>query len=345
MKWRFLIVVLACINVVNEVRTAPAAGATKVAISNGKWYLNGKVTHPGAPAEGLLMNVRMVNSVFEDANDKTRPRGFDPDVNTDMFIKQIPDYVAHGVRAFTLGLQGGMPGYEGAVNSAFNADGSLRESYLKRVRRVIEACERQGALVILGCYYQRQDQILKDEDAVRAGVVNAARWIKANGFTNVLLEIANEFAHAGFDHAILKSSRGEAELIALAKKNAPALLVSTSGMGSGLLPDDVAKASDFLLIHFNSTKLEDVPVRIAALKHYGKPIVCNEDDKVGADGEKALELCVANHASWGFMHSQVNQYFPLQFKGSNDAPAIYALLKKLTSVRQVAGHLLRVLPR
>jgi hypothetical protein len=46
-----------------------------------------------------------------------------------------------------------MPGYEGAVNSAFNPDGSLRPHYLQRVRRVIEACDRQGIVVILGCYY------------------------------------------------------------------------------------------------------------------------------------------------------------------------------------------------
>ena len=51
----------------------------------------------------------------------------------------MPDYVAGGVRAFTIGLQGGMPGYEGAVNSAFNPDGSLRDAYLERVRRVIDA--------------------------------------------------------------------------------------------------------------------------------------------------------------------------------------------------------------
>ena len=48
------------------------------------------------------MNVRMVNAVFEDRN---RP-DFDPEANTDEFIAQIPDYVAHGVRAFTLCLQG-----------------------------------------------------------------------------------------------------------------------------------------------------------------------------------------------------------------------------------------------
>src|SRR5262249_62088876 len=95
-----------------------------------QWLLKGAVTCRGAKAEGLLMNVRMVNAVFEDAN---RPE-FDPAANTDRFIDKVPDYVAHGIRAFTLNLQGGMPGYEGAVNSAFDADGNLREAYLGRVR-------------------------------------------------------------------------------------------------------------------------------------------------------------------------------------------------------------------
>ena len=51
-----------------------------------------------------------------------------------------------------------------------------------RVRRVIDACAQHGAVVILGCYYQRQDQILTDEAAVRAGVVNAARWVRTPVF-------------------------------------------------------------------------------------------------------------------------------------------------------------------
>src|SRR5438552_2637983 len=85
--------------------------------------------HRGTTAEGLLLNVRMVNAVFED---RKRPT-FDADRNTDAFIKRLPDYVAAGVRAITLNLQGGMPGYEGAVNSAFWPDGSLRPGYLRRV--------------------------------------------------------------------------------------------------------------------------------------------------------------------------------------------------------------------
>jgi hypothetical protein len=162
-------------------------------------------------------------------------------------------------------------------------------------------------------------------------VVNVVRWIKDCGFTNVVLEVANEFPHSGFDHRILRTPEGEAELIRLAKKTAPHLLVSTSGIGNGRLPDEVAKASDFLLIHFNGVQVDAIPDRIKALQKYGKPIVCNEDDKTGAAAAKAAELSVANGASWGLMLNTVNQYFPLTFRGAADDPVVYKKLKELTT--------------
>ncbi len=307
-----------------EERVAPR---TRVSLRDGRWFLNEEVTYRATKAEGLLMNVRMVNATFEDR----KRSDFDPEANTDEFIAQIPDYVAHGVRAFTLCLQGGMPGYEGALNSAFNPDGSLRDSYLQRVRRVIEACDRHGAAVILGCYYQRQDQILKDEAAVRAGVVNVVKWIQESGFANVVLEIANEFDHNGFDYRLLKTPKGMAELIGLAKQTAPGLLVSASGLGHGRLPDEVARASDFLLIHFNGTKVEDIAARVAALRKYHKAIVCNEDEKIGAPAARACEQSVESGASWGFMHVEVNQHLPFTFHGAADDPEVYAAIQRLTS--------------
>jgi CubicO group peptidase (beta-lactamase class C family) len=300
---------------------------TRVAVKEGRWFLNGAVTYRGAKAEGLLMNVRMVNAVFEDAR---RPQ-FDPEANTERFLRQVPAYVGHGVRAFTLNLQGGMPGYEGAVNSAFDVDGNLRGAYLRRVRRVIEACDREGAVVILGCFYQRQDQRLKDEAAVRAGVVNVAQWVKGCGFTNVVLEVANEFGHGGFDHRLLRTAAGQVELIGLAKKTHPGLLVSTSGLGDGKVSPEVARAADFLLAHFNGTEVEDIPARVKALKGLGKPVVCNEDAKVGAAGARAAEVCVASGASWGLMAEKVNQHYPFAFRGPADDAAVYAALKALTS--------------
>ncbi|MEW6234441.1 MAG: hypothetical protein AB1656_03550 [Candidatus Omnitrophota bacterium] len=300
---------------------------TRLSIEKDRWLINGQSAYPGAKADGLLLNVRMVNSTFEDLN----RRDFDPDKNTEAFLPRIPDYYASGVRAFTLNLQGGMPGYEGALNSAFNPDGSLRDEYLHRVKRVIEACDRQGIAVILGLFYQRQDQILKNDDAVRKGVVNAVRWIEKEGFTNVAVEIANEYGHDGFDRSIIKSPAGEVELIQLAKQTAPRLFVSTSGLGDGLTNEKIAEAADFILLHFNGAPVEKIPDCISLWKKYSKPIVCNEDDKTGEEAAKAAEISVLHGCSYGLMLKEINQYQPFQFQGTKDDPAAYEKFRKLST--------------
>lgn len=174
------------------------------------------------------MNVRMVNSTFEDR----QRTDFDCDANTQSFVDQISSYADHGIRAFTLCLQGGMPGYEGALNSAFEPNGALRADYLARVERVIRACDTHGIAIILSCFYQRQDQLFTDAEAIKSGVVNAVRWIEDCGFTNVVLGVANEHAHQGFTHDIIRRPAGQVELIGLAKEANPALIVTTSGMGT-----------------------------------------------------------------------------------------------------------------
>ncbi len=304
---------------------------TRVSLVNSFWHINGKPTHPGSDAEGLLMNVRMVNATFEDRNPKTCPKGFDPDVNTGRFIGAIPDYVEHGVAAFTLCLQGGSPNYEGALNSAFERDGSLRPSYMKRVARVIEACDRRGVAVILGCLYQRQDQVLESETAVKRAIVNAARWVEKRGYTNVVLEIANEHEHAGFDHEIIREPTRMADLIHLARKTAPNLLIAASGMGNGRIKHHVGNASHFVLLHFNSIPVATITARIAPASKYAKAIVCNEDDLVGEEGAAAAQSAVDALCSWGYMNSEKNQYYPFEFMGAADDLVVYAKLKELTS--------------
>ncbi len=280
------------------------------------------------------MNVRMVNATFED---RGRPE-FDPDANTDEFLAALSSYAAHGINAFTLCLQGGMPGYEGAVNSAFEPDGAVRPEYLARVERVIRACDEQGLVVILGCYYQRQSKRLRDEQAVRRGIVNVARWIQDRQWTHVLLEIANEYPHRGFVHEVIRDPRGQAGLIRLARETVPGLLVTASGDGDGRIHPEVAEACDFLTPHWNGTKVEEIPARLAALRRFGKPIVCNEDDKVGAQAVAALRVTAANGAGYGLILKQHNQTFPFPFAGAEDDPVFYAALRELTSPRVEAEH-------
>jgi hypothetical protein len=147
----------------------------------------------------------------------------------------------------------------------------------------------------------------------------------------VVLEVANEFGHSGYDHAVLKSATGQAELIRLAQQAVPGLLVSSSGLGKGTIPTEVAEAADYILIHFNTTKLQDIPTRITEARKFGKPVVCNEDEKTGADGAKAAAACVAAGASWGLMLRDHNQKFPFAFDGPADDPIVYAEIQRLTS--------------
>ncbi len=309
------------------VLAAPSAFATQITIVGEQWYVNNQVTNPGSSAEGLLMNVRMVNATFED---REKP-DFDAEANTDRFIAKIPEYAACGVNAFTLCLQGGMPGYEGAVNSAFAPDGELRSDYLQRVERVVRACDQHGVAVILGLYYQRQSKILRDEPAVRDGVINAVQWIVARGFENVVVEIANEYPHAGFAHHVIRDAAGQASLLKLAKQTAPSLLFTASGYGNGIIHPEVAAVCDFLTPHWNGVKVNDIPARVAALKHYHKPIVVNEDDKTDEQAVLAMQASIENGAAYGLMLKRQNQTCPFHFDGADDDTVFYAAHRIATS--------------
>ena len=303
----------------------PSSGVTEtsVDISGTNFYLNGNITYPGRAAQGKLMNVRMVNSTFEDRSGLKA--GFDPEANTNEFINAMPSYVDAGVRAFTLNLQGGNPGYEGAINTAFNWDGSLRSTYLARVERVIRRADDLGAVIILGLFYFRQDEHLRDSDAVRAGVVNAMRWLQSRGFRNVLVEIANEHQNSLYNHSVIQSDWGMSTLIRLAKSTAPEFHVSASSWGILTLGQATIDASDFLLVHGNTHTVTSQVAEITALRAYGKPIVMNEDHK--ADAASAT---VRAGASWGFYYPSVNQYFPFRFNGTADHSYVYSTIRQLT---------------
>jgi hypothetical protein len=183
-------------------------------------------------------------------------------------------------------------------------------------------------MIILSLYHHRQDQYLADEMAIRAGVVNVANWVTQEGFTNVMLEIANEHPHGGFDHSIIQSASGMASLIRLAKASAPHVYVSASGLGDGQVHHEVAEASDYLLIHLNDMAVDGYGEAIDALKGYGKPIVVNEDTKEGAEGAWAAETTVQQGASWGLL-LRANQSYPFTFRGAADDPTVYATIRSL----------------
>lgn len=127
------------------------------------------------------------------------------------------------------------------------------------------------------------------------------------------------------------STAGQVELVTFAKSLDPSLLVSTSGMGDGQMPDSLCKAVDYITIHFNSTSLNDYGARINELKKFGKPVIANEDDKTGAAGARALMLSVLNGSGWGYMNNRQNQYMPFLFEGNKDDTTVYNMYRNVTT--------------
>jgi len=71
-------------------RVVQAVTDTRVSIVKDRWHINGTATCPGAKAEGLLMNVRMVNCTFEDLK---RP-DFDAEANTPTVYAKLKEVTA-----------------------------------------------------------------------------------------------------------------------------------------------------------------------------------------------------------------------------------------------------------
>jgi hypothetical protein len=297
---------------------------TKVTIVDKQFYINGELTYKGRywqgrKIEGLLMNSRMVQGIFDDTNRATRQQFvypdtnvWDPERNTNEFISQMSEWKKRGLLAFTLNLQGGSPtGYGNNkpwINSAFNSDGHLIPSYRKRLERILNEADRLQMVVILGYFYFGQDQVLKDETAILNAVDNITYWILEKGYQNILVEVNNECNLNAYDHDILGENRIH-ELVQRVKnteRNGQRLLVSTSYSGGTVPSSQVINDSDYILIHGNGVKdpnrLRDIIRRTRNVEGgNNKPIVINEDDHFDFDKTDYNFLAaIDEYASWGY---------------------------------------------
>ena len=174
-----------------------SARRTTVSIVGDEFQINGQPTYAGQfwhghKIEGLLLNSRMVQGIFDDLNPATVSRWAYPDTgkwdaerNTREFLAAMPEWRRHGLLAFTINLQGGAPiGYakeQPWLNSAIAPDGSLRPAYLNRLARILDQADELGMVAIVGYFYFGQDERLQDEAAVLHATDNTTRWLFDHG--------------------------------------------------------------------------------------------------------------------------------------------------------------------
>lgn len=302
---------------------------TVVGIEGREFVVNGRPTYAGRSydgirVQGLLFNSRMVQGIFDDRNPETRSRWnypdgpWDPDRNTREFIAAMPLWKAKGLLAFTINLQGGSPeGYSRSqpwVSSSFETDGRLRPDHMSRLERILDRADELGMVAIVGFFYQGQERRMDDEPSVIRAAEAATDWLIDKGYTNVLVEVANEADNAGFKHDVIKPSGGAVPLIERLKERSknrvtsPAgrLLVSTSLNGGRVPTDALVGSVDFVLLHGNGVsdpaRITQMVEETRKLPNYrGQPIVFNEDDHFDFDKPRNnLAAAVGEYASWGY---------------------------------------------
>lgn len=130
---------------------ARAADHPVVTASGESFLIDGAIANAGSDAEGLLLNSRSAQAVFDDENPATvddwaySDTGvWDPERNTDEFIAALPSFRDHGLDAVTVSLQGGNPvagcscnASHDWITTAYNPDGSLKAAWMDRLDRVI----------------------------------------------------------------------------------------------------------------------------------------------------------------------------------------------------------------
>jgi hypothetical protein len=299
-------------------------GKTTVAIVGDRFQVNGKPTYEartwkGRPIEGLLLNSRMVQGIFDDRNPETVGKWAYPDTgtwdaerNTRECIAAMPEWRRHGLLSFTINLQGGSPqGYSKEqpwYNSAIEADGALNPAYMGRLKRILDAADNLGMVVILGIFYFGQDERVKDEEAVCRAVDSTVNWVFDQGYAHVLIEINNECDVPRYEHPILQPARVH-ELIERVKsrgRNGKRLLAGTSYGGGSIPLENVVRASDFLLLHGNGVsnprRIAEMVRQTRAVPGYRPmPILFNEDDHFDFDKpENNFVAALSEFASWGY---------------------------------------------
>ena len=309
---------------VSSTAAEPVTPKTSVSIVGEDFHINGKPTYAGRTwnghrIEGLLLNSRMVQATFDDLNPETAKRWayadtgkWDAERNVREFIAAMPEWKAHGLLAVTVNFQGGSPeGYSGKQtweSGAFTAEGDLRPEFAARMRRVLDAADAQGMVVILGYFYFGQSPRLAGDDAAIRATDAATRWLLDGGWRNVLVEINNE-SNPNYKPPILRPDR-VSELIERVRSAKAAdghkLLVGTSFGGRVVPSANAIAVSDFALIHGNGAKepahITELIRKTRAVPTYKPmPVLINEDDHENFDQPvNNFTTSLAEHVSWGW---------------------------------------------
>jgi hypothetical protein len=304
-------------------------GLTQVRAQAGGFLVNGRPLHAGVafrgrPMDGLLLNSRMANAIFDDENPETRhlwayPDGpWDPARHLAECLAAMPAWHAAGLDAITVSLQGGAPiaGVHRRYGrgrpqpwmvSAIAPDGTLRPPGMTRLAAVLDTADRLGLVVILNLFYFGQDARLDGEAAIGRAVDGVVDWLAARGDAHVLIDLVNEADHDLYTQPALMAPQVSGLMQRAAHRAAGRFPMGCSMRGGRLPPPAVLRAADVVYLHGNHLPgpraVADLVAAARALPDYDdQPIVFNEDPAADLSAEENhLTAAVMAGAGWGYL--------------------------------------------
>ncbi len=146
------------------------AGGYAFTVRGDKTCLNGR--------EFLVKGLRCSNALVSDDTTKE-------------LIDQLDTFAGYGVNTIGVYFMGSRFGDV----KGYKEDGSLDPVYAGRTGRIIEAADRRGMVVLVGCLYWSTSKAKWDSwtqaEADRA-VANTVAWLKENHYRNVFVDVDNE---------------------------------------------------------------------------------------------------------------------------------------------------------
>ena len=319
---------------------------TNYTISGTDFYINGKKTYSEIPGSdpknhGLLFNNRFIQGAFDDKNPSNAGKYdrfgkvFSAEKNTDDLIKALPEWYDAGIRAITVGLQGGGPiftfkDWSVIETGCFSSDGkTIDEGYKNRITKIIKACDEIGMLVIVSLLYQAQIHLLNGGAAITQAIKTACEFLSGLDYNNIIIEIANEHDVGSFSkHPLIESGEGMGVLINLAKEWCKGRFAVGCSGGGGVCKKEVMENSDVILVHGNGLYAQQMYNFITSVreKEPDKPIVCNEDSQMFSQ----IEVAKATHTSWGYYNNMTKQEPPADWGITRGEDEYFA--KRLTQL-------------
>ena len=283
-------------------------------------------------ARGKLMMVRLAQGLFDDELLSETP--FDPEANTSRLIEALDEYKRHGVLAVSVGLQGADPGYapavngvqrsaaaadgpEGALISAYEADGSLKTEWMARLGRLLDAADERGMFVCLIYFSPNQDEALQSARAIVDAARNVTRWLVDNDHRNVIIDVADgwDLHRDAWDHSRFIPRKIAALAVEIRDQfngAAFSLPIGASTAETMSYPISLARVCDLVMVRDSRSSFAEKAGAVRRMSEYERAVWVTGDTLVSSPDAQGLEPFLEQSAGWSYTAPSAEQ-FPFRF--------------------------------